>query len=94
MNTGLIAAGVWMVEGNFVFSGANGGGRRICLSTTSANITNNRTQGVATGSFAQLAVSSIFSFSTATTVYLNIIITQPLGDSGLNISTLRWTRLA
>jgi hypothetical protein len=94
MNTGSITAGVWMVEGCFVFSGATGGGRRMGLNTASAVMLDTRTQGVATGSFAQLAVSSIFSFSTATTVYLNIDITAGLGGSGTNISTLRWTRLA
>jgi len=94
MNTGSITAGVWMVEGCFVFSGATGGGRRMCLNTTSAVMIDSRTQGVATGAFAQLAVSSIFSFSTATTVYLNIDITAGLGGVGTNISTLRWTRLA
>jgi hypothetical protein len=94
MNTGSITAGVWMVEGCFVFSGATGGGRRMGLNTASAVLLDSRTQGVATGSFAQLAVSSIFSFSTATTVYLNIDITAGLGGAGSNISTLRWTRLA
>jgi len=94
MNTGSITAGVWMVEGCFVFSGATGGGRRMGLNTTSAVMTDTRTQGVATGTFAQLVVSSIFSFSTATTVYLNIDITAGLGGAGTNISTLRWTRLA
>jgi hypothetical protein len=94
MNTGAIVAGVWMVEGCFVFSGATGGGRRMGLNTASAVLLDTRTQGVATGSFAQLQVSSIFSFSTSTTVYLNINITAALGAAGTNISTLRWTRLA
>jgi hypothetical protein len=77
-----------------IFSGATGGGRRLGLSTVSTTPVNDRTMGVATGSFAQLQVSSVFSFSTATTVYLNLSITAALGSAGLNFSVLRWTRIA
>ncbi len=89
-----LPSGVWMVEGCFVFSGATGGGRKISLGTTTAVSETDRANGVATGSFASLQVATIFSFSTTTTVYLNIDITAALGGSGTNFTTLRHTRFA
>lgn len=89
-----LTSGVWLVEGCFVFSGATGGGRKLSITTTSGSSPNDRANGVATGSFASLQVSTVFAFSTTTTVYLTIDITAALGGSGTNFTTARWTRIA
>ena len=95
MNVSL-PAGVWLCEGCMVFENATGGGRRLGFNTTSANLTNDdRTNGVATGGFAQLQVATVFSFSTTTTVYLNIEITAGLSTvAGENVFNFRRTRIA
>lgn len=91
-----IPNGVWLVEACLVFINATGGYRKMGLNTTSASLANNdRSAGVATGSNASLQVATVFSFASATTVYLNIDIGAALSIvSGENVFNLRRTRIA
>lgn len=91
-----IPSGVWLIEACFVFVNAIGGSRKMGLNTTSASLANNdRSNGVATGNNASLQVATVFSFSSATTVYLNIDIGAGLSAvSGDNVFNLRRTRIA